>query len=82
MIFEIISCVAIQSIERISRCWNRLVAYTMCLSVCLSIYMTVCLWWSVYLSVCPVGEMWKTADWIWMPSGVVSGVDQEMGVVY
>ena len=35
---------------------------------------------SVRRSVCPVGELWKTANWIWMPFGVVSEGGRRMGV--
>ena len=27
-----------------------------------------------------MGELWKTADWLWMPFGMVSGVGR--GLVY
>jgi len=33
------------------------------------------------VSVCPAGELWKTADWIWMPFEVVIGVGQGKGVL-
>jgi len=46
--------------------WNRPVAYPMCLSVCLSVRTLYC---------------GKTADWIWMSFGVVSGVGREIGVL-
>jgi len=36
---------------------------------------------SVCLSVCPVGDLRKMADWIWMPFGVVSAVGWGMGVL-
>jgi len=29
----------------------------------------------------PVGELWRTADWVWMPFGMVSGVGRWMGVL-
>ena len=31
--------------------------------------------------VCPQSVLWKTADWIWMPFGMVSGVGRGMGVL-
>jgi len=31
--------------------------------------------------VCPEGVLWEMTDWIWMPSGMVSGVGQGMGVL-
>jgi len=34
-----------------------------------------------YLLICPVGEMSKTAHWIWMPFGVVNRVSRGMGVL-
>jgi len=38
-----------------------------------------------HLSVCLlerlVSQLWKTADWIWMPFTVVSGVGRKMGVL-
>ena len=37
---------------------------------------------SVCLSVGPVVDCGKTADWIRMPFGVVSGVSRGMGVLY
>ena len=33
------------------------------------------------LSVCPEGVLWQTADWIWMPFGVMSGVGRGMSVL-
>jgi len=49
------------------RSWNRPVAYlvSVCVSVCLSVHKVYC---------------GKTADWIQMPFGVVSGVDRGMRV--
>jgi len=32
-------------------------------------------------SVGPVGQLWKTADWIWMPLGIVSLVSRGIGVL-
>ena len=46
----------------------------MCVSVCLSVYQSVCLSvWKVYFG--------KTADWIRMQFGMVSGVIRGMGVL-
>jgi len=36
---------------------------------------------SLCLSVCPESVSWKTADWIRVPFGVVSGVGRGMGVL-
>jgi len=47
-------------------------------SVGLSVYRSVCL--SVCLSECKV-YCSKTAKWIWMPFGMVSGVGRGMGVL-
>jgi len=33
-------------------------------------------------SVCPAGELWKMAHWLWMPFGVVSWVSCGMGELY
>ena len=43
-------------------------------------HLSVCLGLSVWLSVKWV-NCGKTADWIWMPFGVVSGVGRKMGVL-
>ena len=63
------TAVSINTAER-KRYWNRPVAYAVCRSVCLSVGRSVR---KVYCS--------KTADWIRMRFGVVSGVGQGMGVL-
>jgi len=65
MVECVISRVTIQSIER-----KRVLEQTCRLSH-LSVRLSVCRW----MSCCG-----KTADWIWMPFGVVSGVGRGMGV--
>ena len=52
-------------IER-KRSWNRVVAYPVCRSVCRSVRKVYC---------------GKTADLIWMPFRVVSGVSRGIGVL-
>jgi len=54
------------SIER-KHYWNKHVTYPICRSVC--------------QSVCPEVYCGKTADWIRMPFGIVSGVGRGMGVL-
>jgi len=62
---NIISRVTIQSIER-----KRVLEQT-----CRIVQVPVC------VSVSPPSELWKTADWIRMPFGVVNGVVGTMGLL-
>jgi len=55
-------------------CWYTVVVYPICRSVCVSVCQLVGL--SVQKMYCD-----KTADWIWMPFRVVSGVSWGMDIL-
>ena len=57
-----------------SGCWNRVVAYSSSDSICRTVCLSV--WRSLRCLTCG-----KTADWIWIPFGVVSGIGRGMGVL-
>jgi len=47
--------------------------------VCLPAGLPACL--PACLPVCLEGVLWQNAEWMWVPFGVVSGVDRGMGVL-